>query len=129
MNFLALRFWTLFEAWLSMQSVTSEGLLPARENEQRSTIECIHNADMKYDGEKLKETWKSKTPDEAYDVLSKNDIQVTNQKDKETQLLKLSNLNQFASAQYSLLNSKTSEQERLTRAAALLKTWEIGLTA
>ena len=40
----ASRFWTLMEAWCSMQTVTPEGLRPATEAERRSTIKCIHNA-------------------------------------------------------------------------------------
>ena len=94
------RFWTLFEAWLSMQSVTSDGLLPSSEEHQRSTIVCIHNAVMEFDGEKLKRTWKDRTPKEAYAVLASNDIQVTNAKDKESQLPKLLKLDEFAVAQF-----------------------------
>ena len=94
------RFWTLFEAWLSMQSVSAKGLLPASEKDQRSTIKCIHNASMEFDGKKLRATWKSKTPKEAHSVLSANDIQVTNQSDKTDQLKKLLKLNEFAVSQY-----------------------------
>ena len=96
------RFWTLFEAWLSMQSVTSEGLRPFSEEGGRSTIVCIHTATMKHDGDKLKDTWKTKTPEEAHAVLSQNDIQVTNKSDKEGQLPKLLKLNQFAVDQYAV---------------------------
>jgi len=93
------RFWTLFEAWLSMQQVTSDGLLPASTAE-RYCIECVHTASAKFDGAKLKETWASKTPNEAYAVLSSNDVQVTNAADKEEQLPKLQKLNEFAVAQH-----------------------------
>jgi hypothetical protein len=40
----ASRFWTLTEAWCSMQTVTPDGLRPATEAERRYTIKCIHNA-------------------------------------------------------------------------------------
>ena len=106
------RFWTLFEAWLSMQQVTSDGLLPASTTE-RYHIECIHTADAEFDGPKLKKTWRNKTPKDAYDILSSNDIQVTNLSDKEEQLPKLLKLNEFAIAQYAAWQgSAESKMER-----------------
>ena len=38
------RFWTQFEAWLSMQSATASGLVSAPDDEQRYTIACVHGA-------------------------------------------------------------------------------------
>ena len=42
------RFWTLFEAWLSMQQVTADGLLPSSESVLRYHIECIYTASLLY---------------------------------------------------------------------------------
>ena len=93
------RFWTLFEAWLSMQSITSEGLRPSSEEGRRSTIVCIHSG-SKHDIAKLKDTLMSKTPQEAYDLLKEEDIQVTNASDKKGQLPKLLKLDKFAVDQF-----------------------------
>jgi len=78
----ASRFWTLMEAWCSMQMVTSDGLRPATEAECRYTIECIHNADDKHDGEGLVDKVSTKTPEEMYRILKKPDVNVTNKNDK-----------------------------------------------
>jgi hypothetical protein len=84
----ASRFWTLTEAWCSMQTVTSDGLRPA-EAERRYTIKCIHNADDEHDAKGLVDKVSKKTPDEMYRILEKPDVNVTNAKDKETMLPKI----------------------------------------
>ena len=38
------RFWTQFEAWLSMMKPSSEGLISTRASERRCHITCLHNA-------------------------------------------------------------------------------------
>ena len=86
------RFWTLFEAWLSMQTPTANGLTPAREAERRFEIIPIHLATDVMKDELIK-IWAGKTPDEAKDVLASSDVAVTNASDKETQLGKLDTLN------------------------------------
>jgi hypothetical protein len=83
------RFWTLTEAWCSMQKATRDGLKPATEDEQRYTIKCIHNATEKHDGEGLVEKVSEKTPEEMYGILKKPDVNVTNAKDKEAMLPKI----------------------------------------
>ena len=85
----ASRFWPLMEAWCSMQTVTTDGLRPAKEDERRYTIKCIHTATDKHDGEGLVDKVSTKTPDEMFDHLKKPDIDVTNKKDKETILPKI----------------------------------------
>ena len=82
----ASRFWTLTEAWCSMQTVTPEGLRPAKDEERRYTIKCIHNANDKHDGEGLVEKVSKNEPKEMYDLLKRPDVNVTNAKDKETML-------------------------------------------
>jgi hypothetical protein len=78
----ASRFWTLTEAWCSMQTVTSHGLRPATEAERRHTIECIHNAD-EYVIKVLVNKVSTQTPDGMYRILKKPDVQITNAKDKD----------------------------------------------
>ena len=76
------RFWTLTEAWCSMQTVTPDGLRPATKAERRYTIKCIHTADEKHDVAGLVEKVSKKTPDQMFDHLSHPDVNVTNAKDK-----------------------------------------------
>uniref|UniRef100_A0A6T8Z4W3 Heterokaryon incompatibility domain-containing protein n=1 Tax=Haptolina ericina TaxID=156174 RepID=A0A6T8Z4W3_9EUKA len=83
------RFWTQFEAWTGFQEVDSDGVLrSAPEDNRRCFIECIHNAN-EYTKLGLIEMWSNKTPEEAYNILSRDDVSVTNQKDKEAQLPKI----------------------------------------
>ena len=90
------RFWTQFEAFLSFRKVTANGLDSTPEGEQRDTIVCIHNADSEFDPPKLRKMWGDKTAEQAYAILEKPDVKVTNQKDKDVQLPKLEKLNEFA---------------------------------
>ena len=84
------RFWTMFEAWLSMQKPSKDGLVSAPEQERRVRIVMLHEA-----SEKLKDAlideWGSSdcTAIKAYDKLSKPDVQVTNTSDKWAQLPKI----------------------------------------
>ena len=82
----ASRFWPLMEAWCSMQTVTSDGLRPAKEGERRYTIKCIHTATDKHDGAGLVDKVSTKTSHEMFDHLKKPDVNVTNAKDKEAML-------------------------------------------
>jgi len=77
-----------FEAWLSCQKATSIGLVSASEHERRCTIRCIHNAPASQH-QQLLGMWGGMTANGAYGVLSKPDVVVTNQSDKDTQLPKL----------------------------------------
>jgi hypothetical protein len=85
----ASRFWTLTEAWCSMQTATPEGLRPATEAERRYTIKCIHNATDEHDAKGLVDKVSTKTPEEMVDVLRSPDVMVTNMKDKESMLPKI----------------------------------------
>lgn len=93
------RFWTQFEAFLSLRKVTKNGLEPADEAERRCVIKCIHNAPSSFEGIIL-DMWAGKTADEAHDILAKPDVTVTNQSDKEVQLPKLLKLNELAQNHY-----------------------------
>ena len=83
------RFWTQFEAWTGFQEVDADGVLrSSSEGNRRCLIECIHNAN-EYTKLGLIDMWSNKTPDEAYHILKRDDVSVTNQKDKEEQLPKI----------------------------------------
>ena len=86
------RFWTQFESWLAMQFATPDGLKPAvGTKNERHHIVCIQNAaeQSELHEKMLIQSWATKTPDEAHAFLSKPDVTVTNQKDKEGQLPKI----------------------------------------
>lgn len=88
------RFWTMMEAWCSMQTVTSLGVKPASESEMRCTIACLHNADYEFDAPKLKKQLAKKTPAEMKKYLSAPDISVTNAKDKDLMLPVVERINE-----------------------------------
>ena len=91
------RFWTQFEAWLSMQHATLHGLKSAvRTPNARHTIVCIKKAaeqEKMYDHIMI-EKWANKTPEEAHDFLAKADVTVTNASDKKGQLPKIAKLSE-----------------------------------
>jgi hypothetical protein len=82
----ASRFWTLTEAWCSMQTATAEGLVPSTEENRRYTIKHIHTADDKHDVQGLVDKVSKKTVAEIVSHLENPDVNVTNAKDKETML-------------------------------------------
>ena len=91
------RFWTLFEAWLSMQQPTPTGLKPATEEQKRWTIVPILSA-SELDTRKLCDLVRNCTPQEAHKLLSATDITVTNAGDKTIQLQKLDVLDEQVKA-------------------------------
>ena len=96
------RFWTGFEAWLSFQKCTPYGIQPASEAERRFEIVPIHAAAVAgtETANTLIAAWAGRTPQEAHDYLSKPDVRVTNQKDKEGQLQKLRKLDEEVKAAF-----------------------------
>ena len=89
------RFWTQFEAFLSMRKVTTNGLDFVKETERRVIIAPIHNAPNALTVA-LVEEWGNKTAKEAHDVLKQPDVKITNLKDKDIMLPKLLKLDDFA---------------------------------
>ena len=98
----ASRFWTLTEAWCSMQTATKDGLensISSTEDADftgsdvkvgsRCTIKHIHTADDKHDVHGLIDKVSKKTAAEMVSHLEKPDVLVTNAKDKETMLPKI----------------------------------------
>ena len=86
------RFWTQFEAWLSMQTATMDGLRPAVALEQRFTIVPIYNTNENLKAA-LVAMWAKTTPEKAYGALKQPDVTVTNQSDKDAQLPKILSFN------------------------------------
>ena len=82
------RFWTCFEAWLSFQQCTEEGLLPAPAGKSRSTTVATLNGTETMTAHVAK-MWSGRTPQQAHDLLRLPDVTVTNTKDKTTILRKL----------------------------------------
>ena len=85
------RFWTGFEAFLSMRSTSANGL----SNEQgasRMSIRRLRGMNMESEAS-LKREWSNCTVERAYEVLKGPDVEVTNKKDKDLQLPKLLELN------------------------------------
>ena len=88
------RFWTQFEAWLSMQEATAEGLVSKKEGGgKRVEIECLHGTPASF-GLVLREEWLGCTAELAHKKLSGVDVTVTNMRDKATQLPKILQLDQ-----------------------------------
>ena len=85
------RFWTQFESWLALQQPTTGGLRRARGVEKRETFVPIYNG-TETAVRLLEEQWEGKSPLEAKAILAKPDVTVTNQSDKELQLVKLEEL-------------------------------------
>ena len=85
------RFWTQFECWLALQQPTTGGLRRAVGVEKRETFVPIYNG-TETAVKLLEEQWEGKSPLEAKAILAKPDVTVTNQSDKEMQLVKLEEL-------------------------------------
>jgi HEAT repeat protein/outer membrane murein-binding lipoprotein Lpp len=84
------RFWTQFEAWLSMQEGSSAvGLRAAPGRRRRLQMVCLHNATTGSEDVKLQRMWCNVTPQMALELLAKPDVTVTNTGDKVTQLEKI----------------------------------------
>ena len=89
------RFWTQFEAYLSLRRATVRGLTDASPEQRRVTIRCMYNKQPAME-RMLIDTWAHKNLHEAHEYLARPDVIVTNESDKEQQLLKLWQLDEFA---------------------------------
>ena len=105
------RFWTQFEAWLSFQAASTEGLVgvvhqrsghtsatsPGSFSSEhpagRCTVVPIYNANSIM-ASYLQAMWAEKTPQEAHAILSQEDVTVTSMKDKVDQLPKILKLHE-----------------------------------
>ena len=86
------RFWTQFESWLSMQIACSAGLISAAEHMRRCDIVNLKDCPDDYAMGIINE-WSNVTTEKAKEKLRKEDIFVTNAKDKDSQLDKLTQFN------------------------------------
>ena len=126
------RFWTQFEAWLSMQFATPNGLKSAVGTiYARHHIVCIQNAADQSElyTKALTDQWATKTPQQAFDFLSKPDVTVTNESDKQNQLPKIKALNKtvqdaFQAVDVQLQQRVAASAEAAARAKAELEAFE-----
>ena len=87
------RFWTQFEAWCSMQRCTAHGL-QKETGDKRYNIKFIHDATEQEEGQELI-TNGSLMPEDFWVKLSAPEIYVTNQKDKDSILPKIKEINEM----------------------------------
>ena len=79
------RFWTQYEAWLSMQKATTSGLRGASGDERRCTVALINGA-TKGIAQTLLEKWEKKPSKEVHRILSRPEVECESPSDKEMQL-------------------------------------------
>jgi hypothetical protein len=97
------RFWTQFEAWLSLMDVAPSGLVSASHHpsalpgHSRCQIICVHGAPVAL-VESLIEEWSGCTAAKAFEKLGSADVMVTNQADKDMCLPKILELDDKVSA-------------------------------
>ncbi len=84
---------TQLELWLSLQVGTADGLVPAREQQQRAHAWPIHSATDAI-AKSLVDMWRTKTPAQAHEVLARPDVRVTNASDKTIHLPKILRLDE-----------------------------------
>ena len=108
------RFWTQYEAWLAMQSVSEEGLFPTPKASRRCAIVPISNANSMA-VESLEGMWAQKTPEEAHAALSRPDVHVTNETDKEMHLPKILTFDEKVRASFAGGGATTTSVEIFTQ--------------
>ena len=106
------RFWTQFEAWLSMRTCSKDGLLSdSDEKDYRFEIRCLYTAGRTGTGEQVKRLWlsgesgKGVSAEEAHRILDGDDIEVTNKSDKANQLPKIMKLDEQVREFYKSIGS------------------------
>ena len=127
------RFWTQFEAWLSMQFATPGGLKSAvGTRNTRHHIVAIQNAAAQSElfTKALVDNWAEKTPEQAFEFLSKPDVTVTNQSDKDGQLLKIKSLGETVQGAFKAIDAQLQQrvaasEEAAARAEAALEAFEV----
>jgi hypothetical protein len=122
------RFWTQFEAWLSMQFATPNGLKSAVGTENaRYHIVCIQGAAEQAEQykEALVDTWADKTPQQAFDFLSRPDVTVTNQSDKLKQLPKIKALDATVQGAFQAIDAQLLQRVAANAAAVELALSEL----
>lgn len=85
------RFWTQFEAWLSLRTPTQDGLLDNPNILERCDMICLHNA-TENTKQQLLDMWATCSPERAFEILRRPDVTVTSMNDKKVQLRKITKL-------------------------------------
>jgi hypothetical protein len=90
------RFWPNVECWISTKMPTEDGLAPASEDRLRMQVHGINSADGHDKASRmyLLGTWHNADAPEAIQALARNDILVTNARDKEVNLKVVASLDQ-----------------------------------
>jgi len=110
------RFWTQFEAYLSMKTVqfdprtNAQAIAPAARHEKRWTTKCIHNASAEFEGKHVEHKWWRADQDMAMLILERPDTIVTNAKDKKVQLERLES--EFSRITFRPVSKETSSFPR-----------------
>ena len=115
-----------------MQFATPKGLTSAvgTRNERHHIIPIQNAAEQpELHKQMLTQNWASKTPQQAFDFLSKPDVTVTNESDKEGQLPKIKKLNEtvqgsFTAVERQLQQMVTATAAEAKRARAALEAFE-----
>ena len=126
------RFWTQFEAWLSMQFATPKGLRSAvgnTRNERHHIVPIQAAAQSGTFTNVLIDQWATKTPQQAFEFLSKPDVTVTNQSDKDGQLPKIASLGETVQSAFKAVDTQLQQQVaaaegQALRAQVALEAWE-----
>ena len=87
--------WTQFEAWLAMRKASRQGLGNAKAHEARWSIAMLYGC-PEAQRNSLMQEWLKCSHVEAKEKLSKPDVEVTNQQDKDVHLPKLADIDRAA---------------------------------
>jgi len=116
------RFWTMMEAWCSMQVTIPQGVRACGSNaEKRYTIKCIWNADDEFDTPKLVKMLATKTPEEMYVILSSPDVVLTNAKDKDLMLPVVSKTNAHVKQLFERADVLAKQEDAKAKASKAVK--------
>ena len=93
------RFWPSYEFFLCSHRASREGLVPKSKTEFERRVEILAIGASKYsngmDEKAIIETWRDQTATKAVEILSQDDMKVTNKKDKLKLLPKLLEFEQW----------------------------------
>jgi hypothetical protein len=103
------RFWTVYEAWLSMQGIGPNGLEPLSDDMRRVHFAFTANTTEAH-AELFRTHWGSATPSTLHRRLARDDIIVTSQRDKDQQLCILAELSDRCRVAYRLVASQPEWQ-------------------
>ena len=96
-----------------MQTCAANGLATADGDVRRWTLECVLGAQQQFEGKKIETMWRRAKADSAHKVLSRNDVTVTNQSDKDLQLPKIRLLDEQVRSAFADMRGKGAERREL----------------